>query len=235
MYSFTGRVRYSETDSDERLTLAALTDYFQDCSTFQSEELGLGVKYLQRVHQAWVVSAWQIVVGELPMLCDEIRVCTCPYAFKGFLGYRNFWMERPDGQRLAWANAVWTLLDMETMLPVRASEEMHEKYVLEPKLDMEYAPRKILIPENGVAQDSFIVQRQHLDSNHHVNNAQYVKMAVQYLPEDYQTGQLRVEYKSQAHLNDVICPMTAVNGNVRTVWLNSPEGMTYAVLEFTQE
>ncbi|MGN1171843.1 MAG: acyl-[acyl-carrier-protein] thioesterase, partial [Lachnospiraceae bacterium] len=110
-----------------------------------------------------------------------------------------------------------------------------EKYVLGLKLDMEYAPRKILIPENGVAQDSFTVQRQHLDSNHHVNNAQYVKMAVPYLPEDFRTGQLRVEYKSQAHLNDVICPMVAVNGTVHTVWLNSPEGMTYAVLEFTQK
>ena len=172
MYQFESKIRYSEVDADCNLTLSALMNYFQDCSTFQSEELGLGVKYLQRVHQAWVVSAWQIVVDELPMLCDEIRVCTCPYAFKGFLGYRNFWMERPDGQRLAWANAVWTLLDMETMLPVRASQEMHEKYVLEPKLDMEYAPRKIVIPENGVAQDSFTVQRQHLDSNHHVNNAQ---------------------------------------------------------------
>ena len=33
MYTFSGRVRYSETDSRELLTLPAITDYFQDCGT----------------------------------------------------------------------------------------------------------------------------------------------------------------------------------------------------------
>ena len=30
MYSFQSRVRYSETDGRELLTLSAITDYFQD-------------------------------------------------------------------------------------------------------------------------------------------------------------------------------------------------------------
>ena len=89
MYSFQSRVRYSETDGRELLTLSAITDYFQDCGTFQSEELGLGVKYLQRSHMAWMLSAWQIVVEEYPKLGDGITVGTFPYGFKGFMGYRN--------------------------------------------------------------------------------------------------------------------------------------------------
>ena len=48
MYTFSGRVRYSETDSRELLSLPAITDYFQDCGTFQSQEQGLGVKYLKK-------------------------------------------------------------------------------------------------------------------------------------------------------------------------------------------
>lgn len=42
MYSFTSRVRYSEIGQDGRLTIPALVDYLQDCTTFGSEELGLG-------------------------------------------------------------------------------------------------------------------------------------------------------------------------------------------------
>ena len=35
-FEFTSRVRYSETDPEEKLTLVSLVDYFQDASTFQS-------------------------------------------------------------------------------------------------------------------------------------------------------------------------------------------------------
>ena len=46
MYSFEGRVRYSECDDAGRLSLVSLINYFQDCSTFQSESLGLGIARL---------------------------------------------------------------------------------------------------------------------------------------------------------------------------------------------
>ena len=40
MYEFNSRVRYSEIDHHGTLTLPALINYFQDCSTFQSEDCG---------------------------------------------------------------------------------------------------------------------------------------------------------------------------------------------------
>lgn len=233
MYTFTGRVRYSETDSRELLTLPAITDYFQDCGTFQSEELGLGVKYLQKSHMAWMLSAWQIVVKEYPKLGDEIVVGTFPHGFKGFIGYRNYVMDRADGKRMAYANAVWTLLDTDTMTPVRATAEMMEKYVLSEKLPMEYAPRKIKEAVSGSWEEGFTVKRYHLDSNHHVNNAQYIKMAACYLPEDADIMQMRAEYKKQALLGDTILPNVAERDGNYIVALCDESGEPYAVTEFT--
>ena len=40
MYHYESRVRFSETDKKRKLTLEAIVDYFQDCSTFQTEDLG---------------------------------------------------------------------------------------------------------------------------------------------------------------------------------------------------
>ena len=62
MYAFESRVRFSEIDTSERLTLPALVNYFQDCSIFQSEELGLGIDSLKEKKRAWVLTAWQIEV-----------------------------------------------------------------------------------------------------------------------------------------------------------------------------
>ena len=47
-YSFSGRVRYSEIGENGLLTLPGVLNYFQDCSTFQSEEVGLGTKGVER-------------------------------------------------------------------------------------------------------------------------------------------------------------------------------------------
>ena len=43
MYQYQTRIRYSELDESGHLKPEALLDYFQDCSTFQSEDLGIGI------------------------------------------------------------------------------------------------------------------------------------------------------------------------------------------------
>ena len=47
-YSFTSRIRYSEIGEDGNLTMPGLINYFQDCSTFQSEAIGEGVAELKK-------------------------------------------------------------------------------------------------------------------------------------------------------------------------------------------
>ena len=51
MYTFESRVRFSEADHTELLTLPGLVNYFQDCSTFQSEDIGYGVESLKKSGQ----------------------------------------------------------------------------------------------------------------------------------------------------------------------------------------
>ena len=67
-YSFKGRVRYSETGENGCLTLPGIQDYYQDCCTFQSEEIGQGVAELVNRQRAWELSCWQIVVNRYPKL-----------------------------------------------------------------------------------------------------------------------------------------------------------------------
>ena len=50
-YQFRSRVRYSEIDEDGKLTLPAILNYFQDCCTFHSEDVGLGMKKLRKIHR----------------------------------------------------------------------------------------------------------------------------------------------------------------------------------------
>lgn len=235
MYQFESRVRFSETDKERKLTLEAIVDYFQDCSTFQSEDLGVGFSYLLPRNLTWVLSYWHIVVEEYPVLGEKIRLCTLPYDFKGFMGKRNFFMENSIGKRIVKADSLWTLLDMTKMIPVKVSEEILSYYPNEEKIEMEYLPRKITVTGEEETAEILVIQKQHLDCNDHVNNGQYIKIASVYLPENFIIGQMRAEYKKQAHLDDVIYPYIYKEEHKVTVCLCNEEKNPYVVIEFTEK
>lgn len=234
MYSFNSRIRYSECDGKCKLRLEALLNYFQDASTFQSEELGAGFSYLMPKNLVWVLASWQIVVNRYPQLGEEVVIGTHPYEFKKFLGSRNFCMMTKDGEVLAQANSLWTMVNFDTMKPTVPPKELVDKYPLEPCLEMDYAGRKIAVSEGGDKKEAIVVRKQHLDSNNHVNNAQYVSMAVDYLPDGFEIGQLRAEYRKQAHLDDVLIPYVVTGDDRIVVSLRDEAEVAFVNVEFVK-
>lgn len=234
MYEYDSRIRFSEVDKDSTLTFMALLNYFQDCSTFQSEDLGIGVKFLSAQHKAWVLNSWQIDVLRMPTLGDRVIVGTIPYQIKSFMGYRNFYMkDKETGEMLACANTIWTFLDLEKLRPIRVYPEIIEAYKTEQKLDMEYLDRKILFEtEPSHMEEDVVVKTYHLDANKHVNNGQYVAIAKEYLPEDFGVGRLRVEYKKQAMLGDTMKPAIYEMNDGLGVALLAEDGEAYAHIIF---
>lgn len=232
MYSFTGRIRYSECDHEKKLSLPALINYFQDCTTQHSEDIGMGFDYMEPLNVVWVLAAWQIVIHRFPKLGETVEIGTLPYDFKGYVGLRNFFLKSGDGELLAVANSQWTLISTDTMKPMKATEKMLEAYVVEPKLEMDYAGRKITVPDSCRREEPFQVQRHHLDTNNHVNNGQYVVMAAAFIPEGREIGQMRAEYKVQARLGDTIVPMVSVADDVACVSLQNEEGQVFCNIEF---
>ena len=231
-YSFDSRIRYSEIGENGCLTLPGILNYFQDCCTFHSESIGQGMDVMKKRGRAWVLSSWQVVINRFPKLGEEIVTYTAPYDFRGFMGMRNFTMDTKDGERLAYANTYWTHIDMNTGFPVKLTPEDTAGYITDEKLDMEYAPRKVALLGEGEGKESFVVQKHHLDTNHHVNNCQYVCMAEDYLSEKFAVYQMRAEYKMQARLGDVICPKVYEEGEKVVVSLNNEKEKPYAVVEF---
>lgn len=208
MYTFGSRVRYSETDENGVLSLTGIMNYFQDCSTFQSEDLGLGITYLDNIHRAWWLASWQIVVHRSPVLGEFIRVGTWPYAFRSIYGYRNFVLQDEAGQNLVCANSVWLFFDTERQTPVRVKKEDIEGYGTgnESRLAMNYAEKKICLPKDMRSIEPFTVGPHQIDTNHHVNNVQYVEMARALIVNNSPVRELRVEYKRAAGLGDVVYP-----------------------------
>ena len=197
-YEFRSRVRYSECGEDCRLHLSGVVNYFQDAATFQGEELGIGIPWMKERSLAWILASWQIITDHMPRLGEMITIRTWPYSFSGFYGLRNLELLDESGARAAWANSVWVLMDTDARRPVKVPQQMVQLYGQEEKLGMDYAPRRIAVPEGGEMMEAFTVHRGHLDSR------------------IYET---RVEYREQTFLGDVIRPLVVKAEDAITVSL----------------
>ena len=127
------------------------------------------------------------------------------------LSVRNFMLQDENGRRLAVANSQWILVDMENGHVVRIAPEIAAHYPMEEKADMSYAPRKIAFREE---------------------NAQYIRTALEFVPEDFHIRQVRVEYKKAAVLHDQLYPFIYKDDQIIKILLGDAEGQAYAVVEF---
>ena len=218
MYGFDGRVRYSETDERCRLSVTALINYFQDASTFHGEDVGTGVRYFEGKNRAWFLAAWEILIHRLPKLGEEIQVRTWPYQFRGIYGFRNFRLQSPSGEVFAEADSLWFLFDTAENRPVKADPEDISGYQKDAgeRLPMPPLNRKIAVPEGGVTGTAIPIGKHHLDTNHHVNNAQYVEIAREAAEALGEQGAMElfsdparidVQYKKAVGLGETLTPV----------------------------
>lgn len=239
MYTFDSRVRYSECDSDSKLTLTGIVNYLQDCSVAQSDDLGVGIDYLVGHHYGWVVNYWQIDIARRPRLSETITVGTSPYKMAGFFGMRNFAIDAADGERLVTANSVWTLMDIEHYVPTKLPEDMASRYELFPKFDMEYTNRKIRLTEDAEREPAgnVTVTPFDLDSNHHLNNSRYIDWALSAMKavdsgfDENSIKRLRVEYRHQVLLGQTLELTCCREEGAYTIEMTNEEGDVCCVLQ----
>ena len=236
IYTYESRVRYSEIGEDTNMTLFSLFNNFQDCCTFHGEEVGVGLQHnLERGH-GWIIANVQCRINRMPHFGERLRISTWAEGFRGMIAHRNFSMESKEGELLAEAATDWIFMDLVTRKPIRIPEEQGV-YGIHPEkqLHTQTGARKVRMPEGGAQEKPFMIQEHHLDTNGHVNNAQYIRMAMPYLPAGFEVHGLRVEYRKQAMLGDRIVPRHVETEEQKSCYIElcGEDGETFFVGEFT--
>lgn len=233
MYSFDSTIRYSECDDKARLSLTSLIDYLQDCATFHSESVGHGLAYMAEHHFAWFIAAWQIEIERLPRFMEHVTVSTNCYLSGSLTAQRNFSIRDADGAYCVKADSIWFTFDTAEGKPCRIPEGERVYVTDDPKLDLPRTMRKIRVDGPGREMSPIVVSEQHLDTNHHVNNAQYVSMAdavVRSEDPDFALRRLRVQYRRMALLGDTIVPRLHETEQGYIVDLADEDGSTFAIV-----
>ena len=140
----------------------------------------------------------------------------------------------------AYANSIWFYVDTKKGKPVKYEQEEGKGFEIDKEFPMEKADRKIAIPENIeriIKADRLKVRESHLDSNYHMNNREYVRIALDFMPENFDVAslrQIRVEYKKAAVLGETMLPVYYYDkkNNKIFVSLENEDGENFAKVEF---
>ena len=226
-------VTTSKTGEDGKLKLFSAFQLMQDCSElwFDSEpEFGA---YMRRNNITQLLYSRQVDIIRITSYKEKLTISTSVYECNGYYGYRNtiIYDEKGLPCYATWSTGV--CVNHATGRLNKMEAEMVQSMTFDPKYDMEYLDRKIVIPKiEALSSEPVMVMRNDIDYNRHMNNAQYIRMACEYLPTDYAPRRVRVEYKKPAKLGDSLYPQLIRQDDKIFVLVNSIES-NYAVIEFT--
>lgn len=192
------------------------------------------------MERAWFLSSWQIVINKRPGIDEKIEVETRAYEIRGFYGLRNFIMYNEAKEVCAYANSIWFYVDTKKGRPVKYEQKDGTGFEIDEEFPMEKADRKIIIPENAdktIKGDRLKVRESHLDSNYHMNNREYVRIALDFMPDSFDIDdlrQIRVEYKKAAVLDEIMVPVYYFDVENKKIFvsLENEAGENFAKVEF---
>jgi len=235
MYSLKYKVTTSTCDSEGRLKLYSALQMMQDCSEMWIDTEP-GVKgYFTEQNMAQLLATRQVEVIRVPEFKEELTVTTSVYDMKPMFGFRNTFIYDAEGKPCYKTWSMGAFVDKSAGKLKRVDAATIASMALEPQLEMNYGDRRIKLPaEGGEALETIKVMRADIDYNCHVNNANYIRMAMELLPEGFEVKGLRVEYRVAAKLGDTLTP-TIYHISENTIFVSLSIGSEVsAIAEFKQ-
>ncbi len=207
MYSLEYKVTTSTCDSEGRLKLYSALQMMQDCSEMWIDSEPGVKQYFAEQNMAQLLATRQVEVARVPEYKEKLTVTSTVYEMKPMFGFRNTFIYDADGNPCYKTWSMGAFVDKAAGKLKRVDDATIASMTLEPKLEMNYRDRRIILPkEGGTPLSPIRVLRADIDYNRHMNNANYVRVAMELLPDDFLVKGLRVEYRIAAKLGDVLTP-----------------------------
>ena len=207
MYSLKYKVTTSTCDSEGRLKLYSALQMMQDCSEMWIDSEPGVKQYFAELNMAQLLASRQVEVIRVPEYKEELAVTSTVYGMKPMFGFRNTFIYDAEGKPCYKTWSMGAFVDKSNGKLKRVDDATIASMTLEPQLEMNYKDRRIILPkEGGTTLDPISVLRADIDYNKHLNNANYIRMAMELLPEDFEVKGLRVEYRVPVKLGDKLIP-----------------------------
>lgn len=205
MFSIDTRVYPSACDKEGRMKLYSVMQQMQDCSELWLSSEPVFSKYFADNGMAQLLAYRQIDILRVPTYAERLSVRTSVYEVNALFGHRNTSIYDNNGNLCYKSWSMGAFVNRQTGKLQKVPQEVYNSVGFDSQVDMDYTERRIVLPEvEPQRTGKVIVQATDIDYNGHVNNAEYMRMALNLLPEGFNVSRVRIEYKVPAKMGDTI-------------------------------
>lgn len=198
-------VHYHEVNPREEATSLTILRYLEDAAIAHSESVGYGVGRLKSEQRAWILNRWHLQIERYPVYGEKVIIETWPSNFERFYATREFLIINQNLEIIGRATSLWIFINTQSKRPLRIGPEFQDAYGLEPLRAIEDSFGQLHIAkesEDGCEREqTFLVRRSDIDTNGHVNNANYLQWMLEVIPEeiyqDKRLASLEIIYKKE--------------------------------------
>lgn len=165
-------VKSYECDSDGRLKLLSLMNLLQEVAEKHIALLGLGVDFCRELGFAWVATKYNIKINRYPLSKEKIKIVTWCSERPALTAIRDTVIVDGKGKILVQVSSQWSLISITKRRLVSIAATLPRYRVLNRK-NFEDPFKRIKMFEKGETTKEFLVKRDYIDFNKHVNNALY--------------------------------------------------------------
>lgn len=209
IYSEIFTVTLPDVAENNGLTNKGILRMLQEIACHHSESAGFGVNDSSATGYAWLLLNWKLQVFSRPVWNTKLKINTWSSKHTLIAFYRDFEVLDENNNLVAIATSKWVLFDFNKNGIAKLTNEFEAKYTHVDKHVFETSMNeKLKESENSCLISSYTVCRRDIDTNHHVNNLNYLDFAYEALPEEIffnsDLKNVEIMYKHEAKLGETL-------------------------------
>ncbi len=227
------KIFLSDIGSSNSIMPTGILKMLQEIGGLHSSVFGLGLNDFPKTGFAWIVLNWKIKFFKFPCWNTTLDIKTWSRGNNGLYWFRDYEIYDND-ELVALASSKWVLYDSLKNTIVRVKEnsikfDPYDRRVF----NSDFA--KLKEPNFYDSTFEYTVLRKDIDTNHHVNNINYLYLALEALPIDVYNkniSEIDIMYKHSARLGDkIICKYKKISDNEHIVTMKSKDdSLLYSIV-----
>ena len=220
--------------SDGQMTAYQLFHLMEETAAAHTVEMGIPRPFMvERYGAVWmIVRAWMQLERQ-PELSAPLTVRTWHRGVTGGVVFRDFDLLQ-NGARIGQAVQTWVLVDINSRTLFRMSKVAELADSPRPEVVKDVRPRKLTPPGQLREAAPLCAGTDSLDVNGHINNAAYVPLALESLPEPVRAVRtLELNYHHECFAGQALPRLLWQEGKQAYVRLMTPEGLIAFDLQAT--
>lgn len=209
IYTKKFQITFSDITENNELSDKGILRIMQEVAGMHSASLGYGLNDMPNTGFGWIILNWKLKIYSRPKWDTILTANTWSRKKTPLFAYRDIEIYDDKNNLVAISTSKWLLYDVNKQSIAKITPEIKEKF---PDVDKSVFDdkfnEKLIEPENSNFAFEYTIQRRDIDTNHHVNNLNYLDFAYEALPDDVyhnmNFSNIEIMYKHEAKAGDVI-------------------------------